>query len=91
MLEMIRKILSKIFMDRTEDKTNKQLSQSQNAYRKSTSTADVIWAHKWMATRTQVQEIAIFITRIGMSSTFNTIYRDELFKIVEEFLDKDSL
>ena len=78
-------------MDRTEDKTNKQLSQSQNAYRKSTSTADVIWAHKRMATRTQVQEIAIFITRIGMSSTFNTIYRDELFKIVEEFLDEDSL
>ena len=26
-----------------------------------------------------------------MSSTFDTIYRDELFKIVEEFLDEDNL
>ena len=91
MLEVIRKILSKIFMNRIEQKTNQQLSQSQNAYRKSTSTTAVIWTHKWMPTRTQVQEIAIFITEIGMSSTFDTIYRDELFKIIEEFLDEDSL
>ena len=44
-----------------------------------------------MAAKTQVQDIAIFITGIDMSSTFDTIYRDELFKIVEEFLDDDDL
>ena len=40
-----------------------------------------------MAAETQVQ--AIFITGIDMSSAIDTIYRDELFKIVEEFLDED--
>ena len=90
LLERIRKILSKIFMDRTEDKINKHLSQSQKAYRKSRSTTDVIWVHRWIAAKTQVQDIAIFITGIDMSSAFDTIYRDEL-KIVEEFLDEDDL
>ena len=42
LLEVIRKILSKIFMDRTEDKINKHLSQSQSAYKKSRKTTDVI-------------------------------------------------
>ena len=44
-----------------------------------------------MAAKTQVHDIAIFITRIDMSRAFDTIYRDELFKIVEEFLDEDGL
>ena len=89
LLEVIRKIVSKIFMDRTEDKINKYLSQSHSAYRKSRSTPDVIWAHMWMAAKTQVQDIAMFITRIDISSAFDTIDRDELFRIVEEFLDED--
>ena len=44
-----------------------------------------------MAAKTQVQYIAIFITGIDMSSALDTIYRDELFKIVEAFLDEDDL
>ena len=91
LLEVIWKILSKIFMHRTEGKINKHPSQSQDAYRKSRSTTSIIWAHRWMAAKTQVQNIAISITGIDMSSAFNTIYRDELFKIVEEFLDEDDL
>ena len=76
LLEVIQKILSKIFMDRREDKINKHLSQSQSAYRKPRSNTDVIWAHRWMAAKTQVQD---------------TIYRDELFKTVEDFLDEGDL
>ena len=44
-----------------------------------------------MAAKTQVQDITIFLTGINMSSPFDTIYRDELFKILEEFLDEDDL
>ena len=44
-----------------------------------------------MAAKTQVQDIAIFITGIDLSSALDTIYRDELFKIVEAFLDEDDL
>ena len=91
LLEVIRKILSKIFMDRTEDKINKHLSLSQSTYRKSRSTTYVIWVHRWIAAKTQVQDIAIYIIRIDMSSAFDTICRDGLFKIVEEFLDEGDL
>ena len=44
-----------------------------------------------MAAKTQVQDITIFITGIYMFSVFDTIYRDELFKIVEKFLNQDDL
>ena len=91
LLEVIRKILLKIFMNRTEDKINKYLSQSQSTYRTSRSTTDVVWAYRWMAAKTQVQDIAIFITGIDMSNAFDIICRDELLKIVEEFLDEDDL
>ena len=91
MLEVIRKILSKTFMNRTEDKINKHLSQSQSAYKKPRSTTDVAWTHRWIAAKTQLQDITIFITGIDMSSTFDIIYRDELLKIVEELLDEDDM
>ena len=91
LLEVIWKKPSKVFMNNTERKINKHLSQSQSAYRKSKSTTDVVWTHRWMAAKTQMQDIAIFITRINMSSAFNTIYRDERFKTVEELLDEEDL
>ena len=78
LLEVLRKILSKIFMNRTGDKINRYLSESQSAYRKSRSTTDVVWAHRWMIAKTQVEKIKIFITGIDMSSAFDTIYRDQL-------------
>ena len=81
LLEVIWKILLTIFMDKTEDKINKHLSQSQSA--KSRSTTNVIWAHRWMAAKTQVQDMAIFITGIDMSRAFDTI--------VEKFLGEDDL
>ena len=43
------------------------------------------------AAQSQMQDKTIFITGIDMSSAFDTIYRDEQLKIVEEFLDEDEL
>ena len=34
----------KIFMNRTEDKINRYLAQSQRAHRESRSTTDIVWA-----------------------------------------------
>ena len=75
LLEVIWKILSKIFMNRTEEKINKHLSQSQSVYRKCRSTTGAVWAHRWMSAKTQIQDIITFITGIDMSSAFDTIYR----------------
>ena len=88
-MQVIWKTLLKIFMDRIEDKINKHLFNLRVVYRKSRSTTDVEWAHRYMAAKTQVQDIALFITGIDMYSAFDTIHRNELFKIVEKFLDED--
>ncbi len=42
LLEVIRKILSKIFMNRLEKKIDSYLSNSQSAYRKGRSTTNVV-------------------------------------------------
>ena len=36
-------------------------------------------------------KISFFISGIDVSSAFDTIYRDKMFKKVEEFLDEDDL
>ena len=59
-------------MNRTEDKINRYLAQSQSAYRKSRSTTDIIWAHRWIIAKTQTQDITIHVTSIDMSRAFNT-------------------
>ena len=59
LLEAIRKILSKISMNRTKDKINRYLAQSQSAYRESRSTTDIIWAHRWIVAKAQIQDITI--------------------------------
>ena len=64
LLEAIRKIISKIFMNRTEHQINRYLAQSQSAYMKSSSTADIIWAHRWIIAKTQMQDITVYITGI---------------------------
>ena len=35
-------------MNRTKDKINRYLAQSQSACRKSRSATDIIWAHRWI-------------------------------------------
>ena len=42
LLDVIQKTLSKIFMNRVQDKINTHLPQSQSAYRKSRGTTDVV-------------------------------------------------
>ena len=91
LFETIRNIISKIFMNRTEDKINRCVAQSQSRYRKSRSTADIIWAHKWIIVETQIQEITIYVTGIDMSSAFDTIQRDQLIDIVKEILNEDEI
>ena len=68
LLEVIRKALSKIFLNRTKDKINRYLAQSQSAYRKSRSTTDIIRAHRWIIAKTQMQNRTIYVTGMDRSS-----------------------
>ena len=73
LLDTCRKILSKVFITRTQDDVNSYLSQSQSAYRKGRSTSDVVWAHRWVLAKVQEhRDLIIFVIGIAMSSAFDT-------------------
>ena len=58
-------------MNRKEDKINRYLAQSQSTHRKGRTTTDIIWAHRWVIAKKQIQDIAIYITGINMASVFD--------------------
>ena len=59
-------------MNRKEDKINRHLAQSQSTYRKSRTITDIIWAHRWIIAKKQIQDITVYVTGIDMSSGFDT-------------------
>ena len=91
LLEVIRKILSKIFISRAEEKINQFLPQSQSAYRKKRGTTDIVWAYRWIVAKTQKEDVTVFSTGIDMSSAFDTINRKQTLDIAKEFLNEDEL
>ena len=78
-------------MNRTEDKINRYLAQSQSGYRKSRSTTNIIWAHRWVIAKTQIQDIKIYVNGINMSKAFDTIQRDQIIDIVKDILNEDEI
>ena len=58
---------------------------------KSRNTTDIIWAHRRIIAKTQIQEITIYVTGIDMLSVFDTIQRDLLIDIAKEILNEDEI
>ena len=92
LLESIRKILSKILINRSDDQVDQYISLSQSAYRKHRSTSDIIWSYRWIIAKVQeYKELQIFITGIDMTSAFDTIQRQKLIDIAKSFMNEDEV
>ena len=91
LLPMIRKILSNITLQRTDQKTKEYLSESQSAYTQFRSTSDIVWMHRWLISRIEIYQERFLITGIDMSAAFDTIIRARLIEIVKTFLDEDEV
>ena len=89
LLLVIRKILSKVALNRSQKKIDGHLSYSQSAYRKWRSTSDVVWAYRWLTAKIQEYNMTIYITGIDMSAAFDTISRHKLLEIAERTLSED--
>ena len=89
LLPIIRKILSKIGLKRSEVATEQHLSSTQIAYRTGRCTAEEVWAYRWLLAKVQEYEITIYVTGIDMSSAFDTIHRQRVLEIAERILDED--
>ena len=90
-LNTIRKALSIITLHRIRPCTEEYLSHRQSGFRQDRSTADVAWAHKWLAAKTKKEDVEIKITGIDMSSAFDTIDRQTLLDILREIIEEDEL
>ena len=92
LLNSSRKIFSTVTLNRITPKVEEYLSQSQAAYRRKRSTTDIVWAHRFIAAKTQLyRNLEVKITGIDMSSAFDTIDRKSLLKELSTFLDDDEM
>ena len=89
LLLVIRKVLSKIALERSGKRIGTHLSHSQSAYREWRSTTDIVWSYRWIIAKVQEYNITIYVTGIDMSSAFDTIDRNKLLKITESIVDED--
>ena len=90
LLNVIRKVMSIITLNRINSATDEHISNTQSAYRKGRSTTDVVWAHRFICAKTQMyQNIEIEIVGIDMSSAFDTIRRKNLMDELENILGED--
>ena len=77
LLNRIRKILSMITMKRIKPKAENYISHSQLAYRANISTADIIWAHRFIIAKVMFyQNMDVQITGLDILSAFDTIDRE---------------
>ena len=55
------------------------------------STADVVWAHRWLVAKTQRYHSTVHLLGIDLSKAFDTIKRDTLLTVLEAFLSDDNV
>ena len=91
MLNIIRKTLSLITLQRIRPHTENYLSHSQSGFRQDRSTADVVWTHKWLAAKSIAENFEIKITGIDMTAAFDTIDRHALLDILKTIIEEDEL
>ncbi|GFR78453.1 very-long-chain enoyl-CoA reductase [Elysia marginata] len=91
LLNTIRKALSIITLHRIRPHVEKYLSPSQSGFRPDRSTADVVWTHKWLAVKTNAENVKIKITGIDIFAAFDTIDRKALLDILKTIIDKDEV
>ena len=91
LLLIIRKILSNITIQRIKPDYDNYLSSAQSAYRSNRSTADIVWAHRWIAAKIQRENMRAYIAGLDMTSAFDTIRRDNLISILETIIGEDEV
>lgn len=89
LLPVIRKVLSKIALNRSAKQIGTHLSYSQSAYTEGRATTDIVWTYRWIIAKTQEYNITIYVTGIDMSSAFETINRKKLIEIAERIMNED--
>ncbi|RQM11608.1 hypothetical protein DD237_008543 [Peronospora effusa] len=87
----IRKAISLAMLRRISFKVEKYLSPHQSGFRPCRSTADAVWAHRWIAARAQRYKERFHILGIDLSRAFDTVNRDKLISVLKTILDDNEI
>ena len=91
LLNTLRKTLSLLTLARVRPKVDQYLAQTHSGFRPGRSTADVVWAHRWLVAKTQRYHSTVHLLGIDLSKAFDTIKRDTLLTVLEAFLSDDDV
>lgn len=89
LLNTVRKVLSIITLNRIRPAVDSIISPCQSGFRPNRSTADAVWAHKWMIARIMKVKETIHVLGIDLSRAFDTIDRDKLLEEMQTIVDED--
>ena len=87
LLSIAGKILAKILLIRLNAHLNKAglIPEGQCGSRKDRGTIDMIFTAKQLQEKCQEQNIDLYMTFVDLTKTFDTVSRDELWKIMATF------
>ena len=91
LLNTLRKTLSLLTLARVRPKVDQYLAQTHSGFRPGRSTADVVWAHRWLVAKTQRYHSTVHLLGIDLWKAFDTIKRDTLLTVLEAFLSDDDV
>lgn len=90
LLNIVRKTLSIVVLQRVYPDIDQYLSPSQSGFRRKRSTADVVWSYRWIDAIAKRFDEKFNIMGIDMSKAFDSIYREKLMTILEEVVPDKS-
>ena len=91
LLPSVRKLLSKIVINRIYDKVAQFIPTNQAAYQKGRSTTKIIWAHKLNIENCLLDNQKQTITGIDLSGAFDTIVRERLLTVLLDILEESEV
>jgi exonuclease III len=86
LLNTIRKLLSLIVLERIYPYISNFVSINQSGFRRGRSTADLLWAYRWMGAITQRYQTKFHILGIDLSKAFDCIDRSVVLAKLRELL-----
>lgn len=91
LVNVTRKILSKIVLLRIQDTLESYLCLSQAAFRKKRSTSDILWSYKFvMATAVKYHE-TFYVMGLDLSKAYDTVNRKILLEILKDLIGESEL